>query len=349
MNQCSPGTAEYSGAMIADLIRTYRHGGPLPRAFYCHPEVFAADMDRIWRRYWLYVGHGCMLPKVGDWLTWQVGTDSVVVVRTKSGEIKAFHNTCRHRGARFCNAEKGNGQAFSCPYHGWTYDLDGRLTTRTMKDFGVAESELGLHPVKLRDVGGLLFIALGDDPVDFDQAHADIAGRMKHQGMNDAKVAKAASYTVKANWKLVFENNRECYHCRGSHPELCRTWSDNAVLNGARTLDAGANNMAHWARCEAAGLASRCEAQVAYAIGKAHPVGLYLETFGTETVDPARIATAVREVFDLRPAAIIRDLDLLRPIYKQTAAYGHFGRTDPGLDLPWERTDRVEALRTAVS
>ncbi|MBL8928745.1 MAG: methionine adenosyltransferase [Kineosporiaceae bacterium] len=99
----------------------------------------------------------------------------------------------------------------------------------------------------------------------------------------------------------------------------------------------------------AAGLASRCEAQVAYAIGKAHPVGLYLETFGTETVDPARIATAVREVFDLRPAAIIRDLNLLRPIYKQTAAYGHFGRTDPGLDLPWERTDRVEALRAAVS
>ncbi len=98
----------------------------------------------------------------------------------------------------------------------------------------------------------------------------------------------------------------------------------------------------------AAGLARRCEAQVAYAIGKAHPVGLYVETFGTETVDPARIETAVREVFDLRPAAIIRDLDLLRPIYLPTAAYGHFGRTGDGVDFPWERTDRVEALRAAV-
>jgi len=97
----------------------------------------------------------------------------------------------------------------------------------------------------------------------------------------------------------------------------------------------------------AAGLAQRCEAQVAYAIGKAHPVGLYVETFGTETEDPAKIEAAVREVFDLRPAAIIRDLDLLRPIYKPTAAYGHFGRT--GLDLPWERTDRVEALRAAIA
>ncbi|EIE98692.1 methionine adenosyltransferase [Saccharomonospora glauca] len=96
----------------------------------------------------------------------------------------------------------------------------------------------------------------------------------------------------------------------------------------------------------AAGLADRVEVQVAYAIGKAAPVGLFVETFGTEKVDPAKIQSAITEVFDLRPAAIIRDLDLLRPIYAPTAAYGHFGRTD--LDLPWERTDRTEELRSAV-
>jgi S-adenosylmethionine synthetase len=97
----------------------------------------------------------------------------------------------------------------------------------------------------------------------------------------------------------------------------------------------------------AAGLARRCEVQVAYAIGKAHPVGLYVETFGTATVDPARLEGAIREVFDLRPAAIIRDLDLLRPIYRASAAYGHFGRDLAG--FTWERTDRVEALRHALS
>ncbi|HKN50968.1 MAG TPA: methionine adenosyltransferase [Amycolatopsis sp.] len=97
----------------------------------------------------------------------------------------------------------------------------------------------------------------------------------------------------------------------------------------------------------AAGLATRAEVQVAYAIGKAAPVGLFVETFGTETVDPSKIQQAITEVFDLRPAAIIRDLDLLRPIYAQTAAYGHFGR--PDLDLPWENTARAEALRNAVS
>jgi S-adenosylmethionine synthetase len=97
----------------------------------------------------------------------------------------------------------------------------------------------------------------------------------------------------------------------------------------------------------AAGLADRIEVQVAYAIGKAAPVGLFVETFGTEWIDPLRIQNAITEVFDLRPAAIIRDLDLLRPIYAPTAAYGHFGRTD--LDLPWERTDRAEALRSAAN
>ncbi|WP_035812375.1 methionine adenosyltransferase [Jiangella gansuensis] len=96
----------------------------------------------------------------------------------------------------------------------------------------------------------------------------------------------------------------------------------------------------------AAGLAARIEVQVAYAIGKAAPVGLFVETFGTEAVDPAKIQLAIEEVFDLRPAAIIRDLDLLRPIYAQTASYGHFGRAD--LDLPWERTNRVDELRVAA-
>ncbi|MFC7450294.1 methionine adenosyltransferase [Rhodococcus daqingensis] len=96
----------------------------------------------------------------------------------------------------------------------------------------------------------------------------------------------------------------------------------------------------------AAGLAERIEVQVAYAIGKAAPVGLFVETFGTERTDPALIQKAITEVFDLRPGAIIRDLDLLRPIYAPTAAYGHFGRTD--IDLPWERTDRAEKLRAAA-
>jgi S-adenosylmethionine synthetase len=97
----------------------------------------------------------------------------------------------------------------------------------------------------------------------------------------------------------------------------------------------------------AAGLASRCEVQVAYAIGKAQPVGLFIETFGTEKVAPNKIVDAVMATFDLRPAAIIRDLNLLRPIYSATASYGHFGRELP--DFTWEKTDRAAALKEAAS
>src|SRR5215831_18440686 len=110
-------------------------------------------------------------------------------------------------------------------------------------------------------------------------------------------------------------------------------------------VDRSAAYAARWVakNVVAAGLASRIEVQVAYAIGTAAPVGLFVETFGTETVDPTKIQQSISEVFDLRPAALIRDLDLLRPIYAQTAAYGHFGRSEP--EFTWERTDKAEALR----
>ena len=111
-------------------------------------------------------------------------------------------------------------------------------------------------------------------------------------------------------------------------------------------VDRSASYAARWVakNLVAAGAASRCELQVAYAIGMAHPVSVQVETFGTETVDPTRIAACVQEVFDLRPAAIIRDLDLKRPIYRRTAAYGHFGRDG----FPWEATDRVDDVRSAL-
>jgi S-adenosylmethionine synthetase len=113
-------------------------------------------------------------------------------------------------------------------------------------------------------------------------------------------------------------------------------------------VDRSAAYAARWVakHVVAAGAARRCEVQVAYAIGVAHPVSLLVDTFGTEQVDPQRISDAVRELFDLRPAAIARDLDLRRPIYKKTAAYGHFGRSDK--EFTWEATPRVDDLRTAL-
>ena len=113
-------------------------------------------------------------------------------------------------------------------------------------------------------------------------------------------------------------------------------------------VDRSAAYAARWAakNVVAAGLAERCEIQVAYAIGVAHPLSVNVETFGTGAVSDDEIATVINDVFDLRPGAIIRDLNLRRPIYRQTAAYGHFGRDD--IDLPWEQTNRVNELRAAA-
>jgi glycine betaine catabolism A len=207
---------------IETLVRNHRPAGPLVRDFYLSPMVFEADMARIFRRHWLYVAHTCMLPNPGDWVTWCIGTESVIVVRGQDDRIRAFHNTCRHRGSRICRDETGHASRLVCPYHRWTYDLDGRLMTRTEREFGVKPEELGLQPIALRETAGLVWISLADEPPDFDAAANDIATRLRHHGMDRAKVAKRVTYRVKANWKLVFENNRECYHCTPNHPEYVK-------------------------------------------------------------------------------------------------------------------------------
>lgn len=231
------GPYAYDAARIARVAGQYRHGGPLTRTFYTSTDVFNADLDRIWRRYWLYAGHSCMVAAPGDWITWSVGHDKVVIVRGQDDQIRAFHNTCRHRGARICAGEQGTSKLLVCPYHAWTYGLDGRLRTRTEHDFGVSPDNLGLLPVAIRELGGVMFVALSDDAVPFEAAAAELAAQLPFQGLERAKIAASKRYHVKANWKLVFENNRECYHCDTAHPEYVRGTYDAAWLDPRREAE----------------------------------------------------------------------------------------------------------------
>jgi len=205
---------------IERLVHTSRLGEPLAGDFYIDPAIFAADIERIFGRLWLYVGHACMVQAPGDYMTWRVGPHSVVVVRGSDGAVRAFHNSCRHRGSRICREEMGNAKHLVCPYHRWTYELDGRLRTRTEAEFGISENEIALLPVALHDASGLLFISFAQHPPDFSAMLADIAPRLKPHGMDRAKVAKRISYRVGANWKVILENNSECYHCGPNHPQI---------------------------------------------------------------------------------------------------------------------------------
>lgn len=230
-----PPTESVRRDYVRRIVAEHRPGGPLARPFYTSPEVFQEDMARIWSRYWLYAGHTCQIPRPGDWMTYDVGSESVVVLRDDKGEIRAFHNTCRHRGSRVCPAESGNSRRLVCPYHAWTYGLDGQLLMDPKAEFGLDRKDLSLHPVKVRAVAGLVFVALSDDPVDFEEGFATIARKLKPHGLERAKVAHRIDYVVKANWKLVFENNRECYHCPPNHPEYNKATydvhRDNAVVD----------------------------------------------------------------------------------------------------------------------
>jgi Rieske 2Fe-2S family protein len=207
---------------VRDLIARQPSGHSLLGPFYSDDEVYRLDCQRVWRTGWLFAAHSCEISKPGDYLTLEVDRDSVIVTRDRNGQARALHNVCRHRGSLICDNSDGHVNKLVCPYHRWSYDLDGRLLHAPGMQEDLNKSELGLQSIPIRETAGLIFISLASEPPDFDAAHDLIATLAKPQGLTRAKVAKAVDYLVKANWKLVWENNRECFHCNANHPQYIK-------------------------------------------------------------------------------------------------------------------------------
>ena len=242
----------------ASLIAERIPGFSLPRDLYCGQQAFQDDLEQIWYREWLFALPSCEIPKTGNFVTLNVGAYPVIVVRSGDGRVRAFHNVCRHRGQRLCAKTNGSNPKLVCPYHQWTYDLDGKLLyARDMgEDFDA--SKYGLKPVHCIDLGGMVFICLAQIPPAINELAANLTRFVQPSGIADSKVAFSSTIIEKGNWKLVMENNRECYHCGGSHPSLCRTYSDDPLM----TVMEGPNSASPeildlWARCDAANLPSR--------------------------------------------------------------------------------------------
>jgi Rieske 2Fe-2S family protein len=210
------------GDKIGDLINQHRSGGALAGPFYSDEDVYRADLDRIWRRGWLFAGHSCEIPKPGDFFTLDVDADSLVVIRSEEGAIRCFHNVCRHRGSLICSEPSGHSKRLVCPYHQWTYGLDGRLVACRGMEEEFDKAQFGLNAVHVRELDGLIYLSLAEHPTPFEQAQELISPFTRPQGFSGAKVAKAVDYMVRANWKLVWENNRECYHCNVNHPQYIK-------------------------------------------------------------------------------------------------------------------------------
>ncbi|WP_094463005.1 aromatic ring-hydroxylating oxygenase subunit alpha [Pannonibacter phragmitetus] len=243
---------------LSDLIAQHKPGHGLPQAFYTSAEVFAEDMETIFYRDWLFAFPACLLDRAGSFQRLRIGAYDVVVLRDNQGEIRAFHNSCRHRGSVICTSSKGRLAKLTCPYHQWTYGLDGKLVWARDMGEEFDPSQHSLKPVHCRVVSGLVYICLAADAPDFDEFASTVTPYLGVHDLSDAKVAFQSTIIENGNWKLVWENNRECYHCAGNHPDLCRTYPEDPSITGVSpdgTFPEKVEN--HFNRLEGAGAPSR--------------------------------------------------------------------------------------------
>ena len=210
------------GIDLKNLIKNRREGYTLEQPFYVAPDIFDADFEAIVRQQWLLVGHASQIAEAGKYRVVEIAKESIILIRTKEGSISAFYNVCRHRGSRICLEAKGKTRFLTCPYHAWTYDLEGRLVSAKHMPDDFDPKTIGLKKCPLREVEGLLFINLGDgDDTEFKQVVKSVSSYLAPHQLTDCKVIYEKSYPTDANWKLALENFLECYHCKSSHPEYC--------------------------------------------------------------------------------------------------------------------------------
>lgn len=206
---------------LSALIRRRLPGHTLEAPFYTSAEVFETDIEAVFERCWIYVGVEPDVPEPGDAMTVDIGRNAILIVRDDDMTVRAFHNVCRHRGARLVHEPKTTVGNLVCRYHAWTYNMDGALIHAEHMGPEFDKSCHGLKPVHIRSLEGLLFVCLADEPpADFDAMAAAMSPYIAPHDIKNTKVAHQSDLIELGNWKLTMENNRECYHCAGNHPEL---------------------------------------------------------------------------------------------------------------------------------
>ncbi len=205
----------------------------LSQRYFVAPEIFAEEQKKIFSEKWVLVGHQSQIAKTGDYFISEVAAESLIVVRDKRGAIHAFYNVCRHRGSRLVENRNGHASAIQCPYHAWSYGGDGRLLGAPHMDDvpGFDKADYSLHPVHLALWEGFIFVNLADSPTPLDKWFAALAGKFSRWNLPELRSAKRIDYDVQANWKLIFENYSECYHCAGVHPELSKISPSDSAEN----------------------------------------------------------------------------------------------------------------------
>src|SRR6266700_3653551 len=223
---CSvPATQTKDGSNFHKTVATFQRGAKtLPQRYFVSPEIFAEELQKIFATNWVLVGHQSQLAEPGDYFLAEVAGESLIVAKDQRSTIRAFYNVCRHRGARLCEEQNGRAAAIQCPYHAWTYALDGRLLGAPHMDEtpGFNKGEYPLKPARLALWEGFIFLNLAAASASLEKWFEPLGGKFSPWNLAALRSAKRTEYEVRANWKLIFENYSECYHCLGVHPELSK-------------------------------------------------------------------------------------------------------------------------------
>ncbi|MBT5074257.1 MAG: Rieske 2Fe-2S domain-containing protein [Kordiimonadaceae bacterium] len=194
-------------------------GWSLPRKYYKDPDVFEREKEAIIYNNWVFAGHVSQIPETGDYFLFNLLDESAIIVRTNDGSIAAYYNVCLHRGSHICKENSGNAKRFLCPYHAWSYDLDGSLFAARGMPESFDKSEINLHECAIDFIEDMIFVNFSDNPTSLKSAKRDLAPALEIFDFKNMKVAAHKNYPIAANWKITLENYQECYHCAPSHPE----------------------------------------------------------------------------------------------------------------------------------
>jgi len=216
------GRESETDAKLAALIARQPAAHSLQQDFYADPDIFRRDVERVLFRHWLCAGHESSLPKPGDFQLLEIAGESAIIVHGEDGQLRALVNVCRHRGSRVCWEQSGQAKSFTCPYHGWTYGLDGSLQAARHMPAEFDRSRHGLKQIHLRVLEGLIFVSFAEEPLGTRYLEETVRTCYGPYGWASARVAHRELYSFAANWKLAVENYLECYHCAPAHPEYSR-------------------------------------------------------------------------------------------------------------------------------
>jgi len=215
---------------LKTLIKKQKTNYSLDQEFYVSQHIFDLDVKNIFSKQWVFVGHISRIPNYGDYFLFNIGKESIIIIRDKDNAVQAHYNVCRHRGSQICLENEGNSKVLICPYHAWTYNIDGSLKGARLMDKDFNKNDWHLHKCNSKIFEGLIFINLSEHPNDFEEFIAPTKKFIEFHGLADAKIAHRQYYPTDGNWKLTLDNFHECYHCQPSHPEYCQVHDKDYIV-----------------------------------------------------------------------------------------------------------------------